>query len=119
MKHLLLKLEPIIWLLFGAGLSLGTIVLTAFVLIVGLAIPMGLVSAEALDFGRAYALGSSWIGRLILLALIVLPLWKGAHHIRSQALDFGGVERDGAVGSLLYLAAAGASILGLVAVIRL
>ena len=119
MQQLLLKLEPIIWLLFGAGLELGTIVMTGFILIVGLAIPMGLVPAEALDFDRAYALASSWIGRLVLLALIVLPLWKGAHHIRSLALDFGGVERDGAVGGVLYFAAAALSVLGLIAVIRL
>ena len=37
MKQLLLKLEPIIWFLFGAGLALGTIVMTGFVLIIGLA----------------------------------------------------------------------------------
>ena len=49
MKHLLLKLEPVIWLLFGAGLSVGTMLLTGFVLVVGLAIPMGLVPSDALD----------------------------------------------------------------------
>ena len=119
MKLLLLKLEPIIWLLFGAGLSLGTMLLTGFVLIVGLAIPMGLIPAEALDYNRAHWLASNLIGRLVLLGLIVLPLWKGAHHLRSMALDFGGADRDGAVGSLLYLAAAGASVLGLIAVVRL
>lgn len=119
MKHLLLKLEPIIWLLFGAGLSIGTILLTGFVLVVGLAIPMGLIPADALDYERAHALASNLIGRLILLAVIALPLWKGAHHMRSLALDFGGVERDGAVGGLLYLMAAGGSVLGLIAVIRL
>ena len=119
MKHLLLKIEPIIWLLFGAGLSIGTILLTGFVLVLGLAIPMGLIPADALGYERAHALASNLIGRLILLAVIVLPLWKGAHHMRSLALDFGGVERDGAVGGLLYLMAAGGSVLGLIAVIRL
>jgi hypothetical protein len=54
MKHLLLKLEPVIWLLFGAGLSVGTMLLTGFVLVVGLAIPMGLVPSEALDYERAH-----------------------------------------------------------------
>lgn len=119
MKLLLLKLEPIIWLLFGAGLSLGTMLLTGFVLILGLAIPMGLIPAEALDYDRALWLASNLIGRLVLLGVIVLPLWKGAHHLRSLALDFGGAERDGAIGGLLYLAAAAASVLGFIAVIRL
>jgi fumarate reductase subunit D len=119
MKSLLLKLEPIIWLLFGAGLSLGTMLLTGFVLIVGLAIPMGLVDPAALDYSRAHALASSWPGRLVVLGLIALPLWKGAHHMRSLSVDFRGGDRDGAVGGLLYAAAAFCSLLGILAVVRL
>lgn len=119
MKSLLLKLEPIIWLLFGAGLSIGTMLLTGFVLIVGLAMPMGLVDAGALDYTRAYSLGSSLLGRLVLLGLIALPLWKGAHHLRSLSIDFRGGDRDGIVGGLLYAVAAVCSVIGIVAVIRL
>lgn len=119
MKQLLLKLEPIIWLLFGAGLSIGTMLLTGFVLVVGLAIPLGWVPADALDYERAHALGSNLIGRLFLLGLIALPLWKGAHHLRSISLDFGGESRDGAVGSLLYLLAIVGSVAGIVAVVRI
>ena len=117
MNHLLLRLEPIIWLLFGAGLSVGTMLLTGFVLIVGLAMPMGLI--DGLDYDRAHWLASNLLGRLVLLAVIVLPLWKGAHHLRSLSLDFRGGERDGAVGGLLYLAAAVVSLFGIVAVVRL
>lgn len=119
MKQVLLRLEPIIWLLFGAGLSIGTMLLTGFVLVVGLGIPLGFVSAEALAYPRAHALGSNLIGRLFLLGLIALPLWKGAHHVRSLSIDFSGEARDGAVGSLLYLIAAIGSVAGIVAVVRL
>lgn len=120
MKNFLLKIEPVIWLLFGAGLSIGTMLLTGFVLIVGLAAPMGLVdSTSALSYGRVHALASSLLGRLILLGLIVLPLWKGAHHIRSLSVDFGGGDRDTVVASLLYLLAAGLSVAGMIAVISL
>ncbi|MCH2184999.1 fumarate reductase subunit D [Myxococcota bacterium] len=119
MKLLLLKLEPMIWLLFGAGLSIGTMLLTGFVLVVGLAIPLGWVPADALDYERAHALGSNLIGRLFLLGLIALPMWKGAHHLRSISLDFGGESRDGAVGSFLYLLAIVGSLAGIVAVVRL
>jgi fumarate reductase subunit D len=115
MKHLLLKLEPLIWFMFGQGIMLGTILLTGWILVIGLAIPLGLVPAEALSYERAHMLGSNLIGRLLLLAL----LWKGAHHVRSLALDFGGVERDGAVGGLLYLIALVGSVAGVLAVIRL
>ena len=119
MKQLLLRLEPIIWLLFGAGLALGTMLLTGFVLVVGLAIPMGLVDPSALDYPRAHALASNWLGRLVVLGLIALPLWKGAHHVRSLSVDFNGGDRDGIVGGLLYLLAAICSICGILAVVRL
>ena len=64
----------------------------------------------------AYALASNPIGRLVLLALIALPLWKGAHHLRSLSIDFGGAGRDSAVAGLLYGIAALGSLLGIVAV---
>ena len=119
MKQLLLRLEPIIWLLFGAGLSLGTILLTGYVLIVGLGIPLGIVSADALAYPRAHMLASNFLGRLLLLGLIVLPLWKGAHHVRSLSLDFLGESWDSAVGSLFYLVAVLGSVAGIFAVVRL
>ena len=46
MKHLILKLEPIIWLLFGQGILIGTMLLTGWLLIVGLAIPLGFVGID-------------------------------------------------------------------------
>jgi len=119
MKHLLLKLEPIIWLLFGQGILIGTILLTGWLLVVGVGMPLGIFSSDALAFERAHALGANLIGRLVLAALIILPLWKGAHHIRSLSLDFGGANRDAAVASLVYGIASIGSVLGLVAVIRL
>ena len=119
MKHLLLKLEPLIWLLFGQGILIGTMLLTGWILVVGVLAPMGLVSPEALGFARAHSLGASLLGRLFLLALLVLPLWKGAHHVRSLSIDFGGVNRDAAVATLLYAIAAVGSLLAIVAVIRL
>jgi fumarate reductase subunit D len=119
MKHLLLKLEPVIWLLFGQGILIGTMLLTGWILVVGLAMPLGLVDPNALSFQRAHELGASLVGRLVLLALLVLPLWKGAHHVRSLSIDFGGVSRDAAVATLLYAVAALGSLLALVAVVRL
>jgi fumarate reductase subunit D len=119
MKKLLLAIEPVVWLLFGQGILIGTILLTAWVLIVGLARPLGIVDPAALDFERAHALASSLIGRLVLAALCALPLWKGAHHIRALAIDFGGADRDPGVASLLYLIAAAGSAAAILAVIRL
>jgi fumarate reductase subunit D len=118
-KHLLLRLEPVIWLLFGNGILIGTVLLTGWLLVVGLAAPLGLVSEGALAYERAHALAAHPIGRLLLLALAALPLWKGAHHLRALAIDFGGAARDPLVATLLYAVALGGSALALVAVIRL
>ena len=96
MKHFLLRIEPVIWLLFGQGILIGTILLTGWVLVVGVLVPLEIVSPEALAYDRAHALASNPIGRLVLLALIALPLWKGAHHLRSLSIDFGGASRDAA-----------------------
>lgn len=125
MRALLLKLEPIIWLLFGQGILIGTMLLTGWILVVGLLIPLGLVDASALAYGRAHylatymLLGFIPLGQLVLAALLILPLWKGAHHVRSLLIDFGGGERDGAVGSFLYAIAAIGSVLALMVVVRL
>ncbi len=119
MKDLLLRLEPVIWVLFGAGILVGTMLITGWILIVGLAVPTGLVSADALAFGRAYGLASHFVGRLVLLGLIALPMWKGAHHMRHLSIDHGGAERDVVVAPILYGIATIGSIAAIVAVARL
>ncbi len=119
MKHFLLRIEPVIWLLFGQGLLIGTMLLTGWILVVGLAAPLGLVDAAALSFDRAHALASNIVGRLVLAALIVLPLWKGAHHMRHLSIDFRGADRDVVVAPVLYAVATIGSLLGILAVVRL
>lgn len=119
MKHLLLRMEPLIWVLFGLGIMIGTMLLTGWLLVVGLAFPLGLVPAEALDYSRAHSLGSSLIGRLVLVALIALPMWKGAHHVRHLAIDHGGGDRDQVVAPVLYSIAVIGSVGAILAVIRL
>ena len=119
MKTLLLKLEPVIWLLFGQGILIGTMLLTSWLLVVGVAIPIGLIPDGGIDYDRAYALGSSLIGRVVLAALIALPLWKGAHHTRHLFLDAGGHDRDAMIAPLLYGLAAAGSALAILAVVRL
>lgn len=119
MKTFLLRMEPLIWFMFGQGIMIGTILLTGWVLVIGLLLPLGIVPAEALSYERAHMLGSNIIGRLFLAALLVLPLWKGAHHVRALSVDFHGGERDAAVASILYLIATLGSIVAILAVVRL
>jgi len=116
MKTLLLKLEPVVWLLFGAGMMVGGFVLPAFIATVGL----GLIGDEqAFSYDRMYALLSSPIGRLVALAALALPLWGGAHHLRHVWIDFGGLKTDPLVGGFFYLLALGGSVAAIVAVTTL
>ena len=125
MRAFLLKIEPLIWLMFGQGILIGTMLLTGWILVVGLLIPLGMVPASALSYDRAYSLATASLlgfiplGKLVLAALLVLPLWKGAHHVRSLHVDFGGAERDGVVGMVLYGIAAVGSVVAILAVISL
>ena len=119
MKHPMLKLEPLIWALFGGGIMVGTMLMTGWVAVVGVAIPLGIVPADALAYDRAYALGSSLIGRALLVAIVALPLWKGAHHTRHLLIDSGGADRDPVVALILYALATLGSLLAIVAVIRI
>jgi fumarate reductase subunit D len=117
MKRMLLAIEPVVWVLFGLGIMLGTMLLTGWLLVMGLAVPLGLVDAPSYEHARALA--AHPIGRLVLFALVTLPMWKGAHHTRHLSIDFIGVEQDAWMAPVLYLLAAFGSLLALVAVIRL
>jgi fumarate reductase subunit D len=124
MRTLLLKLEPLIWFMFGQGIMIGTMLLTGWILVVGILMPLGIVDPINLNYMRAKELATgSFLGlpiaQLVLAALLVLPLWKGAHHVRSLLIDFGGGERDGLVGTILYLIAIVGSGMGIAAVIAL
>jgi fumarate reductase subunit D len=116
MKALMLKLEPVIWLLFGGGMMVGGFVLPAFIATVGLGL---LGDANTYSYDRMYALISNPIARLVALAAMALPLWGGAHHLRHVWIDFGGLKSDGVVGGLLYLIALGGSVAAIVAVATL
>jgi len=112
----MLKLEPIIWLLFGGGMLVGGMLLPALILVLGIAGPLGFVDPSALSFERIHGFASSLPGRLVLLGAIALPLWAGAHHLRHVWIDLGGLKTDGLVGSALYGIALVGSIVGIVRV---
>ncbi len=119
MKALLVRLEPVIWMLFGGGMMVTALFYPALLLMLGLAGPLGALPPDALSFERALSLASHPIGRVLLAAVIALPLWAAAHQVRHVAIDFGGVARDGWFGSLCYALALAGSVLAVLAVIRL
>lgn len=119
MKTLLLKIEPIVWGLFGAGMMVVAFLMPGWLLVVGLAGPMDVLSANALSYERMLGLFGHPLGRLIGAVAVALPLWAGAHHIRHLAIDFGGIARDGWFGPLCYAVALAGSVLGVLAVLAL
>lgn len=124
MRALLLKLEPLIWFMFGQGIMIGTMLLTGWILVIGILMPLGIVDPMNLNYVRAQQLATASlfglpVAQLLLAALVVLPLWKAAHHVRSLLIDFGGGERDGFVGTVLYLIATVGSVMGIQAVVSL
>jgi succinate dehydrogenase subunit D len=118
-RTLLLRLEPVIWLLFGVGIMVGTLLLPGYLLTVALGNPLGLLPDGALSFERAHALAANPVGRLVLLGIIALPLWKGAHHTRSLIADLVGHSADAAAGTVLYAIATIGSAAGIVAILTL
>jgi fumarate reductase subunit D len=118
-KQLILRLEPVIWLLFGLGFMVGCMLFPAYILAVGIAAPLGWLPPEAIAFERVSGLAGSWIGRLVLLAMIVFPAWNGLNHFRHFLIDLGSYERDRILAPLLYGIAVVVSLLAVVAVVRL
>jgi len=82
--------EPIFWSLFGAGGMLAALIGPALVFITGIAVPFGFgLPADTLSYAHMLAFAQSWIGKLLLLAVIALFMWHAAHRIAIVLHDFG------------------------------
>lgn len=119
MKSLVLRLEPVIWFLFGGGFMVGCLLYPATIFAVGIAAPLGWIPEDALAYERVAGLAASLPGRLLLLAMVVFPLWNGLNHLRHFAIDLGGSRRDAWIAPLCYAAALVLSLVAVVAVVRL
>ncbi len=96
------RLEPLWWLLFGAGGFLAAMLLPALLFGVGIAAPQGWFSEYAISFHRVHGLAANPLGRLLLVALFSLTFWHSAHHLRHFALDLGLKRHQGPISVGLY-----------------
>lgn len=103
--------KPLVWLPFAAGGMFA-----AFVLPVVILITTGLVLPSATSYASAHAFVANWLGKLVILGIVVLPAWHAAHRLRVTAHDFG-IRADGAIAWIVYLGAAVLSVLTIVLVL--
>ncbi len=106
--------KPIVWGLFAGGGTFSAFLTPALILLTGLAIPLGWLAPETLAYERVLAFVQHPLGKLIMLAVIFLPVWHAAHRLRITAHDFG-IRADGLIAVVCY----GLAALGTVAAIYL
>ncbi|HYC42253.1 MAG TPA: fumarate reductase subunit FrdD [Noviherbaspirillum sp.] len=81
---------PIFWALFGAGGMLSALTGPVLVFITGIAVPLGfLLAPEVMSYPRMLAFAQHLLGKLLILAVIVLYLWHAAHRIFKSLHDVG------------------------------
>ena len=112
--------DPLFWLMFGAGGVLAALIGTALVFATGIGAPGGiLVSPELMRYDRMLAFAHNGLGKIAILAVIVLFLWHAALRIFHMLHDFGihagagaklicfGLPLLGTIGTVYYLLALG------------
>ena len=81
--------EPIFWSLFAAAGMVAALFIPVFIIITGIVVPFKLTGEEHFYYERIHGAVSNPIIRLLLFALIVLPLFHFAHRFRSILSDIG------------------------------
>lgn len=106
-------LEPLWWVLFGAGGFVAALLLPGLVLGLFVLAPLGVISPDAVSHARMLGLVAHPIGRVVVAAIISLVLWHSAHHLRHFALDLGLQSQQALVSYVVY----GLALLGTLAAV--
>ncbi len=81
--------EPLFWSLFGAGGVVTGFFTPILVLIVGLAIPLELLSDKTMAYDRILSFAQNPFGGLMLFFILTLSLWHCAHRVFHGMHDLG------------------------------
>jgi succinate dehydrogenase subunit D len=110
------KLEPLWWILFGAGGFTAVFFLPALILGILILGPLG-AFGQGFAYERVHMLAASPISKVFLAAVIPLVLWHCAHHLRHFLMDLGGhaLAPIAAYGSYALAAAGTIATLAIVA----
>ncbi len=100
--RLIHRLEPVFWLLFGAGGFMSALLLPGLLLGFGLGLPLGWWSEYAGSYHRVRGLVANPIGGPLVALILSLVCWHGAHHLRHFALDLGMKRYEAPVAFTLY-----------------
>lgn len=106
--------EPIWWSLFAAGGMVAALVLPVTVLLTGIAVPAGWISADAF-----FRLIHHPLARIYLFFVIFLSLFHGGHRTLLTLVDLGFRSVRPALAILLYGGAIVGTVLAAVFLIRL
>ena len=106
--------EAFWWGLFSAGGQVSALLVPITVIITGIAVPLGWISAQGL-----YGLIHHPLGRLYLFVLISLSLFHGVHRTLTTLVELGLKGIQGLLAVLLYGGAIVGTVLAAVLLIRL
>ena len=96
------KTEPFLWGLFSAGGVVAALFVPIHIIIAGLAVPLGLLGADAVGYTHMRALLGNPLVKLYLFVLVALPLFHAAHRLRFALKDMGLKAPGQILGMLLY-----------------
>lgn len=105
--------EPVFWSLFGAGGMVAALLLPVMILLTLMG-PLGMLPEGAMSYERMLAFSQSILGKLVILAAIILPLWHAAHRLLHGLHDLG-IHVEHAKGQKIFYGAA--TILSVVTVL--
>lgn len=108
MSYTASKSEPVFWSLFGAGGVVAAFFAPVLILLLGIAVPLGWVPADAVAYDRMFEVVKHPLVKLFIFVVIALPFFHWAHRFRFVVYDLGLRVARGPVAVICYgLAVAG------------